>query len=212
VSGDFYWMQEVPGKVLFTAVDCTGHGVPGALMSVVAHNNLNRCIKEFGLSEPATILDKLNELVQETFAKSEDEVRDGMDMAICSIDHQSLILEYAGANNPLWVISQGNDGPEVTEIKANKQPIGNYADSKPFTQHRLQLKKGDCVYIFSDGYADQFGGDKGKKFKYKALQQLLLSIQDKTMSEQKQILHTAFTQWQNQLEQVDDVLIIGVRI
>ncbi len=222
VSGDFYWLEKVNGKILFSAVDCTGHGVPGALVSVVGHNTLNRCVKEFRLEKPSDILDKLNELVQETFSGStsttsgeEDEVRDGMDLSLCSLDLDTKVLEYAGANNPLWIIRNtpdNNTQPEIEEIKADKQPIGKYAERKPFTNHRVQLNKGDLVYIFSDGYADQFGGEKGKKFKYKMLQQLLLSIRNQPVRNQEKILLDKFIAWQDQLEQVDDVLIIGVRV
>jgi serine phosphatase RsbU (regulator of sigma subunit) len=225
VSGDFYWFEKTNGKVLFSAVDCTGHGVPGAMVSVVGHNNLNRCVKEFRLEKPSDILDKLNELVQETFSgssgshsnsgKDVDEVKDGMDLALCSLDFNTNMLEYAGANNPLWILRKGslnNENEKIEEVKANKQPIGKYADRKPFTNHRIQLYEGDTVYIFSDGYADQFGGQKGKKFKYKKLQELLLSIQEKGIHDQEKILLDAFVIWQDQLEQVDDVLIIGVRV
>jgi serine phosphatase RsbU (regulator of sigma subunit) len=212
VSGDFYWVEKTGNKVLFTAVDCTGHGVPGAMVSVVGHNNLNRCVKEFKLNKPAEVLDKLNELVQETFEKAEDEVKDGMDLALCSLNTDTLVLEFAGANNPLWISKKEGNTWILTEIKANKQPIGKYATSIPFTGHTLQLSKGECIYIFSDGYADQFGGESGKKFKYKNLKELLLSMQHKSMEEQKASLLQHFTNWQQQLEQVDDVLIIGVRV
>ncbi len=225
VSGDFYWIEKAgkndkvsgapgPDKILLAAVDCTGHGVPGAMVSVVGHNNLNRCLKEFNLSKPSDILDKLNELVQETFEDSEDEVRDGMDIALCLLDKESGTLEYAGANNPLWIIrkNNGSDIQVVEEIKGDKQPIGKYTAHKPFTNHRIEMNKGDTAYIFSDGFADQFGGEKGKKFKYKSLQKLILSIQDKTLAEQEQILLSTFVSWQNVLEQVDDVLIVGIRM
>ncbi len=216
VSGDFYWLGQTDGKVLFSAVDCTGHGVPGALVSVVAYSNMNRCIKEYKLHQPGQILDKLNELVQEVFGQSEDEVKDGMDLSLCSLNRQTRMLEYAGANNPLWVIRKQEENGKANyfleEIKADKQPIGQYDAHKPFTNHIIHLNEGDTIYIFSDGYADQFGGDKGKKFKYKKLQELLLSIQDKSMGEQEAILLQSFTTWQDKLEQVDDVLIIGVRV
>jgi serine phosphatase RsbU (regulator of sigma subunit) len=215
VSGDFYWIEKIAGnseKILFAAVDCTGHGVPGAMVSVVGYNNLNRCVKEFSLSKPADILDKLNELVQETFDNSEDEVRDGMDISLCMLDMENGILEYAGANNPLWIIRKDSANGAIEEIKGNKQPIGKYAAHQPFTNHVIKLNKGDAIYIFSDGFADQFGGEKGKKFKYKSLQKLLLSIQHQTMPEQEQILLKTFIDWQNVLEQVDDVLIVGIRI
>jgi serine phosphatase RsbU (regulator of sigma subunit)/tetratricopeptide (TPR) repeat protein len=214
VSGDFYWIEKIAeseGKILFAAVDCTGHGVPGAMVSVVGYNNLNRCVKEFRLRKPAQILDKLNELVQETFDNSDDEVRDGMDISLCMLDSENGILEYAGANNPLWIIRKDAAEGVIQEIKGDKQPIGKYAAHKPFTNHQIKLNKGDTVYIFSDGFADQFGGEKGKKFKYKSLQKLLHSIQHNSMPEQEEILLKTFIDWQNVLEQVDDVLIVGFR-
>jgi serine phosphatase RsbU (regulator of sigma subunit) len=210
VSGDFYWMNEVGGRVLIAAIDCTGHGVPGAMVSVVGANGLNRCVKEFNLRQPAEVLDKLTELVKETFESGEDKVKDGMDGAFCSIDLKKRTVEYAGANNPLWIIRK--EAEEVEEIKANKQPIGDFEYQKPFTNHSIQLSEGDAFYIFSDGYVDQFGGPKGKKFKYKTLKKLLFEIRDKSMNEQKDILDQTFKEWKMDLEQLDDVCVIGVRM
>ncbi|UKN00521.1 SpoIIE family protein phosphatase [Paracrocinitomix mangrovi] len=210
VSGDFYWMNEVDGQVLIGAIDCTGHGVPGAMVSVVGANGLNRCVKEFNLRQPAAILDKLTDLVKETFESGEDKVKDGMDGALCSIDLEKNIVQYAGAHNPLWVIKA--DAEDVEEIKADKQPIGDFDFRKPFTNHTLQLSKGDQIYFFSDGYVDQFGGPKGKKFKYKTLKKLLFEIREKSMEEQMQILDKTFKEWKRDLEQLDDVCIIGVKL
>ncbi len=211
VSGDFYWMDIQDEHLLISAVDCTGHGVPGAMVSVVGSNSLTRCVKEFGLREPAKILDKMVELVVETFeASSGEEVKDGMDMALVSIDLKTNIIEYAGANNPLWILKKGSD--EIQEIKANKQPIGKYEHMKPFTGHQIQLEPGDCIYMFTDGYADQFGGPRGKKFKYKTFKNLLVSMADKPMEEQMMLLDYSFEDWRGDLEQVDDVCVIGVRV
>ena len=198
VAGDFYWMQKVDKTVYFAAADCTGHGVPGALVSVICNSALNRSVREFRLSDPGLILDKARELVLEEFEKSEEEVMDGMDIA----------LKYAGANNPLWLIRNN----EVIETKANKQPIGKFDNPSPFTTHTIQLAKDDCCYIFSDGFVDQFGGEKGKKFKPKRFRELLLSVQDKSMDVQKQLLNEAFEDWRGDLEQVDDVCVIGVKV
>jgi tetratricopeptide (TPR) repeat protein len=173
VAGDFYWMEPKIDRVLFAAADCTGHGVPGAMVSVICHNSLNRSTREFGLSDPGEILSKTRELVIAEFEKSEDEVKDGMDIALCSLDGNKL--KYAGAHNPLWIIRKG--AAEVEEIKADKQPIGKYAEPKPFSTHEVELNTGDSFYTFSDGFADQFGGEKGKKFKSKNFKALLLSIQ-----------------------------------
>jgi serine phosphatase RsbU (regulator of sigma subunit) len=208
VSGDFYWLEAVGDKVFFAAVDCTGHGVPGAMVSVVGNSGLNRSVKEFGLSQPAAILDKLTLLVEETFSKSENEVKDGMDISICCINKKTNLLEWAGANNPLWLIRNNI----VEEIKADKQPIGAFDHRKPFTNHAIQLNKGDAVYLFTDGYADQFGGEKGKKFKYKQLENLILTNNHLIMAEQKAMLDHSFESWRGSLEQIDDVCIIGVRI
>lgn len=210
VAGDFYWMEPQKDRILFAACDCTGHGVPGAMVSVVCNNGLNRAVREFGLTDPGKILDKTRAIVISEFEKSEEEVQDGMDMALCALHTQTHTLQYAGANNPLWIVRNGNN--EIEEIKADKQPIGKYAAASPFTTHEVKLHKGDTIYIFSDGYADQFGGDKGKKYKSGQMKKLLLSLQDKNMATQRQMLDAAFEQWRGDIEQVDDVCIIGVRV
>lgn len=211
VSGDFFWMQKKDGKVLIAAVDCTGHGVPGAMVSVVGANSLDRCVNEFKLRTPSDIMEKLTDLVVETFAGNgnTEEVKDGMDMAMCSIDIKNRTLEYCGANNPLWIVR--HQTIELEEIKANKQPIGQFAHRQPFTNHEVKLEEGDCVYLFSDGYADQFGGPKGKKFKYTTLKTLLVGIHERSMIEQRSILNEEFEKWKGDLEQIDDVVIIGIR-
>lgn len=206
VAGDFYWMESRGSKVLFAAADCTGHGVPGAMVSVICNNGLNRSVREHNLTDPGKILDKTREIVIEEFAKSEEEVKDGMDIALCSLEGKTL--QYAGAHNPLWIIRNG----EVIETKANKQPIGKFDNPTDYTTHTFQLEEGDTIYIFSDGYVDQFGGEKGKKFKARPLKELLVSIQDKSMEEQKSIIDNAFEKWKGDLEQVDDVCVIGVRV
>jgi tetratricopeptide (TPR) repeat protein len=204
VAGDFYWLEHKDGKILFAAADCTGHGVPGALVSVVCNNGLNRSVREHGLTDPGQILDKTREIVINEFEKSEDEVKDGMDIALCSLE--GTTLKYAGANNPLWIIRNS----EVLETKADKQPIGKFHKQKPYTTHTIELQPGDSIYIFSDGYVDQFGGEKGKKFKAKGLKELLLNIQDKSMEKQKQTIDDVFETWKGDLEQIDDVCVIGV--
>ncbi|MCB9187757.1 MAG: SpoIIE family protein phosphatase [Flavobacteriales bacterium] len=208
VAGDFYWMEQVNNKVLFAACDCTGHGVPGALVSVVCNNGLNKSVREYGITEPGKILDKTREIVIQEFEKSEEEVRDGMDIALCALDGN--ILEFAGAHNPVWIIRNGSQ--EIDEIKADSQPIGKFEHAQPYTTHRIELEKGDTFFIFSDGYADQFGGDKGKKFKTANFKRLLLSIQEKSMNEQKRIIDQTFEEWRGDIEQIDDVCIIGVRV
>jgi len=208
VAGDFYWLEHKENKVLFAAADCTGHGVPGAMVSVVCNNGLNRSVREHGLIDPGLILDKTREIIVQEFEKSEEEVNDGMDIAICAIEENEL--KYAGAHNPLWIVKKGKE--KVLEIKANKQPIGKFDKKEPYTTHSLKLEKGDSIYIFSDGYADQFGGEKGKKFKTANFKKLLLSIQKESMAKQKEIINRTFETWKGDLEQLDDVCVIGVRV
>jgi tetratricopeptide (TPR) repeat protein/serine phosphatase RsbU (regulator of sigma subunit) len=216
VAGDFYWLEKVNDLVLFAVADCTGHGVPGALVSVVCSNALNRSVLEFGITNPGKILDKTRELVIATFEKSGEEVKDGMDISLCCLNTKTKELLWAGANNPLWYLSspfeKGAEGDLMQEIKADKQPIGKYALQTPFTTHAVQLNTGDTLYLFTDGMADQFGGAQGKKFKYKRLKELLLNNKASTMDEQKAILESAFNAWKGELEQVDDVCVIGVRL
>jgi serine phosphatase RsbU (regulator of sigma subunit) len=211
VSGDFYWFSETDRKVLFSAVDCTGHGVPGAFMSLIGANALNQIIQS-KVDEPAVILNELNRLSSEALNKSDegrDKVRDGMDLALCAIDKEFKTLEYAGANNPLYIVR----GEEIQEIKADKFAIASFEHGEmAYTNHVIELQKGDIIYIFSDGYADQFGGAKGKKFMYKQFRDLLLSIKDKDMRNQKDVLNEKIEQWKGSFEQVDDILVIGVRI
>lgn len=206
VAGDFYWLEPSGNKVFFAVADCTGHGVPGAMVSLVCNNGLNRSVREHGLSEPGKILERTREIVIAEFEKSEEEVKDGMDIALCSLE--GTTLQYAGAHNPLWIVR----GNECLETKANKQPIGKFDKQLPFTTHTIRLQKGDTVYIFSDGYADQFGGENGKKFKAAKMKELLVSVKNEPMEEQKRQIGQAFEKWKGKLEQVDDVCVIGVRI
>ncbi|MCB9188940.1 MAG: SpoIIE family protein phosphatase [Flavobacteriales bacterium] len=210
VSGDFYWVSETENKILFSAVDCTGHGVPGAFMSLIGANALNQIINEKE-DQPAKILDKLNKYSSEALNKSEEgiKVRDGMDLALCAVSKDMKILEFAGANNPLYIVRDG----DIDVIKADKFAIASFEDGEEhYTNHNIELKKGDLVYVFSDGYADQFGGVKGKKFMYKQFRELLISIKDLSMDEQKEHLDQKIEEWKGSFEQVDDILVIGVRI
>lgn len=210
VAGDFYWMETKGDVVFYAAADCTGHGVPGAMVSVVCSNAMNRAVKEFGIEEPGKILDKVRMLVIETFEKSESEVKDGMDISLCALNTANGELHWAGANNPLWILRKGSS--EIGEIKADKQPIGKMEQMNPFNTHSLNLHKGDTIYIFTDGFVDQFGGDKGKKFKSANFKNLLLTIQNETMEKQKEIIAETFETWKGKLEQIDDVCVIGVQI
>ncbi len=209
VSGDFYWMAKKENQVLVSAVDCTGHGVPGAFVSIVGNNGLNRAVNEFQLKKPAEILDKLTLLVEEAFKqKSSSDVKDGMDLALISYEKDKGLIQYAGANNPLYLIRDG----ALTEIKANKQPIGAFDNRKPFTNHEIEVQKGDRIILFSDGYADQFGGDRGKKLKYKAFKNLLLENLHQPIGAYKGILNNYLQNWMGDLEQIDDVCVIGIEI
>ena len=217
VAGDFYFFERLGDIIIFAAADCTGHGVPGALVSVVCHNALKRSIREYGLIIPGDILDKTREIIIEEFDKSKGEVtiepttgdiiKDGMDIALCAYNVKSKQLSYAGANNPLWLVRDN----ELLETKADKQPIGNYAVMKPFTTTTVEVFENDSIYIFSDGFADQFGGEKSKKFKTSSMKQLLTTFQSKTMLEQKIEMNQAFEDWKGNIEQIDDVCVIGIR-
>ena len=253
VAGDFYWMHQDEDQLFFAAADCTGHGVPGAMVSVVCSNALNRTVKEFGKTDAGKVLDMTREIVIDTFQKSGHDVKDGMDISLSVLDKQGKTLFWAGANNPLWII-RSKDIPdtglesrclntqipdqvgtesaeskdtipikpipstwddakyELLEVKADKQPIGDFAMMQPFTSHELTLESGDQLYMMTDGYQDQFGGHKGKKFKSGRLKKLLIDLADKPFSEQHQSLERSFEEWRGELEQIDDVCIIGVRV
>ena len=208
VAGDFYWMEHLDGITYIAAADSTGHGVPGAMVSIVCSNALNRAVKEFKLRETGKILDMTRELVLETFAKSTSDVKDGMDISFLAIPDNKQEAYWSGANNPLWYIAEG----QLTEIKANKQSIGKTDNPASFTTHRIRTSKGLIFYLFTDGFADQFGGTKGKKFKYKQLEDLLLKNCGASLEMQHEILSGTFESWKGSLEQVDDVTIIGIRI
>ncbi len=212
VSGDFYWVSRMDNKVLVSAVDCTGHGVPGAFMSIVGNNHLNYAINVLKSTRPADILDIVNEGVTNSLRQQSENtvVHDGMDIALCSIDFENKKLEYAGAYNPLYIIRNG----EFIIIKADKFPVGGFLDQKLniFTNHEIDLFKGDFIYIFSDGFADQFGGPRNKKYMYKPFRKLLLDIQDKSVDEQKIIINNELIKWKGNNEQIDDILVIGIKI
>lgn len=210
VAGDFYWMEHVGDDILFAAADCTGHGVPGAMVSVMCHNALNRSVKEFGLVSPAEILNKTRELVLEEFAQSDDEMNDGMDISLCSLNRKTKELKWAGANNPLWIISEDND--TIKEIKPDKQPVGKHRKQSDFTPHDLRLKEGDIIYIFTDGLQDQFGGPKGKKYKPARLRKLFLAIHKLPLQDQRLQIMKELENWKGAHEQVDDICIIGVKV
>ena len=217
VSGDFYYAQAHKpagsNKEIFymCTADCTGHGVPGALMSMMGISHLNESIIEKNIVHPHEILDNMRKGIIASLNPegSSEESKDGMDCVLCAYDFEANKLEFAAANNPLWLVRDG----KLTEYKPDKMPVGKYHDEAGnFTLQSIDLKKGDIIYTFTDGYADQFGGPKGKKFKYKQLEDILLSNSDKSLEEQKAILESSFDSWKGNLEQVDDVTIIGVKL
>jgi ligand-binding sensor domain-containing protein/serine phosphatase RsbU (regulator of sigma subunit) len=241
VSGDFYWLEKWGNETLIAAVDCTGHGVPGAFMSIVGHNILTQAVNVLGLTKPSLILNETNKQLSKKLNQDPEEatVRDGMDIALVAINRTKMKVEFAGANNPMWIIRDN----QVIQVSGDKFPIGAFVgeELQQFSNHEYELQAGDCIYIFTDGYADQFGlsdetwakvdailknpassedeisfakafMSKGKKFKYKRLQELLLEHHQKPFDEQKRILEKTIENWRGSLEQIDDVLVIGIRI
>ena len=212
VSGDFYWIERKENKILFAVVDCTGHGVPGAFMSIIGFNGLNQIVNEYNYTRPADILTHLNKSISNTLKQHVDEskIRDGMDVAICSIDLENNKLEFAGAFSPLFILRNN----EVLKFKGDKHPIGNFVgvEEYEFTNNEIDLLPEDKIYIFSDGFVDQFGGPNGKKLKYNYFRQLLLDNHKRPMPEQKEKINEFFEAWRTGFEQIDDVCIIGVAI
>jgi serine phosphatase RsbU (regulator of sigma subunit)/HAMP domain-containing protein len=210
VSGDFYWFNVKQNNIFISAVDCTGHGVPGAFMSIVGYNHLNQSLKE-DKNTAASLLDGLNQGVSKTLHLASEgyTVKDGMDIALCNIDLKKKKMQYAGAYNPLYIIRDH----KLSEMKADKFPIGTYLeDARNYTNNEIDIQSGDTFYIFTDGYADQFGGPNGKKFMYKQFRNLLLKIQPYPLSEQKELIENALDEWKGNLNQIDDILVIGFRI
>ncbi|MBL4654408.1 MAG: tetratricopeptide repeat protein [Bacteroidia bacterium] len=231
VSGDFYWAYKTKSnKVIWIAADCTGHGVPGAFMSMIGNALLNEIVIEKGIENAASILDELKSSIIKALSQTgkKGESRDGMDIALCVWHIDTNKLEFSGAHNPFYLLRKdivNSDLAEnakvkifendLAEIKADRQPIG-YEEGKdqPFTNHEIQLQTGDTLYIFSDGYADQFGGKRGKKFTYNQVKKLLLSINEKPMQEQKNVLDETIESWRNanNEDQIDDICVFGVRV
>jgi serine phosphatase RsbU (regulator of sigma subunit) len=216
VAGDFYFLEVIKpaGRndiVFIAAADSTGHGVPGALVSVVCSNALTRCVKEFGLTDPGRILDKAKEIILDTFSKSDTEVKDGMDISLAVIETATgskTTVKWSGANSPLWYVENN----ELKVVAPDKQPVGKSDNPRPFTTHTLELNKNACIYLFTDGYADQFGGIEGKKMKHQKFKEQILTMNPKHMSEQFSILDSYFDTWKGGLEQVDDVCVIGIKL
>ena len=210
VSGDFYWIGHRQGITAVAAADCTGHGVPGAFMSMLGISFLNEIISRC-IPNPNTILNRLREMIMKALHQTgESSVhKDGMDIALCVIDHEAGMLQFSGAFNSLYLVRDD----ELEEFKGDRMPIGIAGiEEKSFTNHKIILKKGDMLYIFSDGFPDQFGGPDERKYRYKPFKQLLLRIHNKDMHIQRRVLDNEFNRWKGGLDQVDDVVVIGIRI
>ncbi len=211
VSGDFYWFEIVPNQqtgkdeVFAAVVDCTGHGVPGAMVSLIGYNGLQRCLNELNLREPNQILDALSAIVEESFSRSNSDMKDGMDISLIRVADDKLT--FAGANNSIYITRNS----ELIELKADRQPIGKYAYRKPFYLQSFDLQVNDSVYLFTDGFADQFGGPKNKKMKYSTFKEILLAQKGVEMSEQANQIFNHFEAWRGTQEQIDDVCIMGLQ-
>ncbi len=228
VSGDFYWSYHQDGKMYFMCADCTGHGVPGAFMSLLGINFLNEIVIEKRITSPELVLNELRkEIILSLNQQGNTETQDGMDCTFCNIDTANNSVMIAAANNPVWIIRPPEGGLKqdasgkfmmspgfkLTELKPDKMPVGKSPrDATSFTLKNYQLKKGDCIYMFSDGFADQFGGPRGKKMKYKLLKEVILKHCHLPMSEQKTVLQKHFSDWKRELEQIDDVLVMGIKV
>lgn len=211
VSGDFYWVTEKNDKIVIAVVDCTGHGVPGAFMSMLGTAILNEIVNTDEEQKANTILNLLRERIKKSLHQTgkEDEAKDGMDISLCVLDKSNDVLQFAGAYNSLFIISDN----QSTTIKGDRMPIGIYRNEKEsFTNHAINIHQGDMLYMFTDGYVDQFGGKNKRKFRIAPFRDLLFTIHDKSMDEQKKILETKFNSWKGSLEQIDDVLVFGYRI
>lgn len=212
VSGDFYWMNVSNGRTFVVAADCTGHGVPGAFMSMLGMTFLNEAVLDHHMTHPEAILEFLREKIIEALnqkaEKGQFSTYDGMDMALVVINNQSMHMEYAGANNGLYLVRGG----ELRVIKPNKMPVGIYKKQEDFARQEMQLQKDDILYLFTDGFPDQFGGARGKKFRYKPFRNLIMQRQQETMERQKQHMANTFDEWKGAEMQVDDVLVLGLKV
>lgn len=215
VSGDFYWTKQINEYIIVVAADCTGHGVPGAFMSMLGISFLNEIVQRREITKASEVLNELRKQIKQSLRQhgETEESKDGMDMAFLALNKKTNIVQYAGANNPLFLFRDKDESSELIEIPADKMPVGiHFGKEKSFTNQEIQLEIGDTLYIFSDGYPDQIGGPKGKKFMKKNFKTLLESIQEKSMKEQKDILEETLTNWKQDYEQVDDILVMGIRI
>ncbi len=210
VSGDFYWISQSDHRIVLTAADCTGHGVPGSLMSMLGITMLHEIVNEKGVMNSDEILNQLRLSIARTLKQEGriGEQKDGIDMALVIYNTKTKQLEFSGANNPIYIVRNG----EMLEYKGNNMPVAYYDNMTDFTRYTIEMKKGDRVYMFTDGFPDQFGGPQGKKFKYRPFKDLLLEVHERPMEEQHRILSLIFEEWKGDLSQIDDVLVIGLRL
>ncbi len=215
VSGDFYWIKQVKQYIVLVVADCTGHGVPGAFMSMLGVSNLNEIVQRREITQANQVLNELRKQIKYALRQhgERDDPKDGIDMALCVLDLESMNLQYAGANIPFYLIKDVNGRPELKEIKADRMPLGYYqSKDTSFVNHDIQLDKGDSFYMFSDGYIDQKGGKEEKKFLSKNFKKLLLDNCDQPMHNQKDILEETLSDWKGDTSQIDDILVVGVRV
>ena len=215
VSGDFYWIKQVKQFTILAAADCTGHGVPGAFMSMLGMSYLNEIVQRREITQANQVLNELRKQIRNSLRQhgQPEESKDGIDMALCVIDEKNNTLQYSGANNPLYLIRDKDGAPELTEFKADRMPLGYYQGRfNTFTNKDIQLEYGDVFYLFSDGFIDQKGGRDNKKFMSKKFKDLLIRIHQEPLQEQKKILEKTLTDWMGDNSQIDDILVIGVRV
>jgi serine phosphatase RsbU (regulator of sigma subunit)/lipopolysaccharide biosynthesis regulator YciM len=215
ISGDFYWIKQVKNYIILTSADCTGHGVPAAFMSMLGISCLNEIVQSREFTHANQILNELRKEIKHSLRQTgkKEEMRDGMDIALCVIDSKNNIMQYSGAHNPLYIISNNNGNPEIKEIKADPMPVGiHFLGDKSFTNHEVQLDIGDTFYIFSDGFIDQIGGENNHRFTSERFKKLLVTIYDQPLYEQKEILEKTLKDWMGAHPQTDDILVIGARV
>jgi serine phosphatase RsbU (regulator of sigma subunit) len=230
VCGDFYWFSNFGKFKLIASVDCTGHGVPGAFLTFLSFNLLNQIVNQQGVTKPSLIIHEVRKGLFALFNqsnKSGTPINDGLDMSLCFIDETNRVIQYSGVYNPLWLVRnndikfdaespynemEGSKGNKLYEIKGDNIPINDYVNFKPYSNHIINFEPNDILYLFTDGYADQFGGPKGKKFKYKQMQHLFLDMAEKDLSDQKSIVENTFNEWKGDLDQIDDICVIGIKL
>jgi len=215
VSGDFYWIKQVKNYIILASADCTGHGVPAAFMSMLGISLLNEIVQRREITQANQVLNELRKQIKHSLRQTgkKEESRDGIDIALCVIDSEKNIMQYSGAHNPLYLISNNNGESILKEFKADPMPVGlHFSSDKSFTNHEIQLEIGDIFYIFSDGFADQNGGENNCRFTNTNFKKLLLEIHDQPMYEQKEILEQILKKWMGEHPQRDDILVLGARV